>query len=161
MLTAILCGIGVGLCHADEILPRLIFTGNAEESKILSLDEFNRIKFGDDSMLVSSTADPTNVIELPYSDYHMFSVGEDVLTGVEEISGSDNLLTYDSASSSLRLDAPSNQTYVIRIYNIYGMSAMTAEIRGGESIDLLSLERGVHIAVATGENGIRKIKFMK
>ncbi len=161
LLPAILCCVGFNRSYSDEVLPRLIFTGNAAENKEVSLDEYNRIEFGDNSMFVKSKKDPSAVIELPYSDFSRFSVSEDLLSGVglTEVNGSS--IWWDAESGALHLDTNTTAVSEVRVFNLFGMQVMSAEMRGGDILELSSLPNGIYVATASCGDGIHKIKFVK
>ncbi len=158
---AMLCAFGVNISSAETLLPRLIFTGNGSQSKVMSLDEFNRIDFGDNSMFVSSTKNPSNVVELPYSDFNKFSVGEEISSNVGQIATNMASLIYDASASSLRLAASNESVFQLQVFNAMGTKVLDEEVKGGDSVSLLSLTSGVYVAVATDDEGTQKIKFLK
>ncbi len=161
LLPAVLCCIGVSFSYADDILPRLIFTGDAGENKEVSLDDYNRIEFGDNSMFLKSTKDPSSVLELPYSDFSRFSVSEDLLSGVGQTVARASSLSYDASACLLRLDSASGAEAEVSLYNVSGVRVLKAVMRGGDTLDLGSLAGGIYVAVATGEEGNLRIKFVK
>ncbi len=161
LLPSLLLCLGTAVSNADDILPRLIFTGDAGENKEVSLDDYNRIEFGDNSMFLKSTKDPSSVLELPYSDFSRFSVSEDLLSGVGQTVAQTSSLSYDASACLLRLDSASGAESEVSLYNVSGVRVLKAMMRGGDTLDLGSLAGGIYVAVAAGEDGNLRIKFVK
>lgn len=62
---------------ADQKVPCFIFSGNAEKEHSIDLSKFNRITFGKNSMVISSSKDDNEQpIELSYSLYHHLKIGD-------------------------------------------------------------------------------------
>ena len=162
LLVAIIGCVGMTApLQADDGTTCLIFSGGAEKICALDLSRYNRITFGENSMTVSSSASPDDKVELLYSLYHHFEIGNAQLSGVESVGADEAKLVYDAACASLRLEAPADEVYTVGVFGLNGVMLRHADVGGGGSLSLESLEPGVYIAVATGNNAAIKIKFVK
>lgn len=66
-------------CKAETKVPCLIFSGNAEKEHCIDLSSLNRITFGDNSMVISSSKDESKKsVELLYSLYHHLEIGDEM-----------------------------------------------------------------------------------
>lgn len=153
-------------CKAETKVPCLIFTGYAENELCIDLADLNRITFGDNSMIVSSSKDQTKEsIELLYSLYHHLEIGDEIPTdldaSIDEISDESNYRIYfDAQSKSLYLQSVEDAEFKIGIFNVSGNLLLTSELSNGDALMLETLSSGVYIAVATdGKNKI-SLKFI-
>ena len=92
---------------ADTKVPCFIFSGNAEKEHSIDLSKFNRITFGKNSMVISSSKDDTaEPIELSYSLYHRLVIGdaEPTATQAESITLSQETTTL-KVGESVKLTA--------------------------------------------------------
>lgn len=165
LLFAILCGLGaVKMAHAAEEKPCLIFSGETEARHLLDLEEFNRITFGEHSMTISHSDKSENRIELLYSAYHRFRVGSGIpsVSAIDEIPDADTeSFVYERLSQTLKICGESENVYAVGIFNLTGTLIARAELRGGESVSVKTLEPAVYIAVAVNGKDVKKIKFVK
>lgn len=162
LLVALLCCIGYAMpVVADEGTPCLIFSGAAGKEYALDLARYNRITFGENSMTVSNTKDPSDKIELLYSAYHHLEVGIAQASGLEDVVASEFMIVYEPETSTLKVESSNDNTFAVGVFNINGVLVCHTQLRGGQGVSLESLAPGVYIAVATGETGAQKIKFVK
>ncbi len=163
LLLAILCFLGgFGMSNAEETKPCLIFTGASETKHVLDLEEFNRITFGEHSMTVTHSDHPENQIELLYSAFHRFEVGDGIATDIIEIPNEGSVeILYNKPEQTLQLTGDGDSVYSTGIFSLNGTLVCRTNLRYGESVSLESLEPGVYIAIAVNGDDIRKIKFVK
>lgn len=162
-LAAVACCFSVAVAHADKGSPCLIFTGAAEKERVFDLEEFNRITFGEHSIMVLNSEDPASGVELLYTKYHHITFEDRDLSGIGGISVSDGIsFKYDKATQSLSLTSEEATTaYKVGIFSSDGVLVCHTTMHSGESVSLDMLASGVYIAVATGGNNVQKIKFAK
>lgn len=162
LITTICCIVSVNATYADEKVPCFIFSGPSGSENVFALDKYNRITFGNTSMFVSNPANPDDKIEMLYSAYNRFRVGDAVPSGIESVADDNSLLlTYDAATGSLRLYGDSGKNYAVGIFSISGVMVFQTHLHGDESVSLETLGNGVYIAIAIGENKTYKLKFVK
>lgn len=152
------------MSYAEETRPCLVFTGASESKHVLDLEKFNRITFGENSMTITHSDHPENQIELLYSAFHRFQIGNDIPTvsGLDEIPETDvNSFFYDSRTQLLSIKGESETIFSIGIFNVNGTLVCRTNLRGGESVSLETLEPAVYIAVAVNGKDVKKIKFVK
>ncbi len=163
LLWTILCFIeGFGMVHAEENKPCLIFSGASEQKHVLDIASFNRITFGENSMTISHSDFPENQVELLYSAYHRFEVGDGIPTEITELKDDGDVsLFYNDSEKSLQLVGDKEELYSIGIFGINGTLICRANLCCGEFVSVKALEPAVYIAVAVNGNEIKKIKFIK
>ena len=162
LLLAIVSCVGMTApIQADDGTTCLIFSGGADKECALDLSRYNRITFGENSMTVSSAANPDDKVELLYSLYHHFEIGTAQLSGIETVGAAEARLVYDASSASLKLEAPADAAYTVGVFALNGVMMRQSDVSGGGSLSLESLQPGVYIAVAAGKIEDLKIKFVK
>ncbi|MBD5163436.1 MAG: T9SS type A sorting domain-containing protein [Bacteroidales bacterium] len=162
LLVALLCCIGSATSiAAEDGTPCLIFSGAAGKEYALDLTRYNRITFGENSMTVSNSKDPSDNVELLYSAYHHLEVGLAQASGLDDVAATDLSLVYEAETSTLKVESTDENTYAVGVFNINGVLVCHTQLRGGEGVSLATLAPGVYVAVATGETGTQKIKFVK
>ena len=146
-----------GAMSQDEV-PCLIFTGNSDKAECLDLSKFNRIKFEDDEMIISSSGINNPEVKLLYSYFNHIEIGEAIPTGsmgVDHIESNDiTLLRYRPDTKTLTLESSAEKQYSIGIFSLKGTLLATSNLRGGQSLNLESLTAGAYIVLAT--NGKEK-----
>ncbi|MCH5220974.1 MAG: T9SS type A sorting domain-containing protein [Muribaculaceae bacterium] len=153
-------------CKAETKVPCLIFSGNAEKEVCIDLATLNRITFGDNSMIVSSSKDPnTESIELLYSLYHHLEIGDgtpsDFESSIDVILDDSNSRIYlDAQSKLLYLQTTLDSEFQIGIFNVSGNLLLTSELSNGDALMLETLSSGVYIAVATDGKTKISLKFI-
>lgn len=150
---------------AQEIVPCLIFTGNAETADCIDLNKLNRITFGEDGMTISSSTESNEPeVTLLYSMFNRLEIGDAVptdLTAVEIIEAEGNAkLCYNADSKSLALYSGSDKPYSIGIFSLSGTMIATSVMRGGQSLSIGALTDGTYIAVATDGKSQLTLKFI-
>ncbi len=153
-------------CRAETKVPCLIFSGNAEKEHCIDLASFNRITFGDNSMIISSSQDVgKKSVELLYSLYHHIEIGNEIPTetgaSIDIISKDSSSRIYvDAQSRLLYLQTKSNTKFQIGVFNVSGNMLIASELSDGDAVTLESLSAGVYIAVASDGNSKLVIKFI-
>ena len=149
-------------CHAEDKKPCLIFEGGAGENLAIDLDKYNRITFGEDKMLLSNSDNPAVKLELLYTAYNRFRVGDSKpSTAVEEISESPVKLLYNSAEQTLTLGSEAGEAYTVGIFSMKGVLMHSATLTAGEAVSLQTLGSGVYVAVAVNSTSTHTLKFVK
>ncbi len=147
---------------ADDGTPCLIFTGAADQPCALDLARYNRVVFGENSMTAVNTKDPSDKVELLYSAYHHLEVGTAQASGIGGVEAPAFALSYDAENQALKLEGSDAESkFAVGVFNVGGVLVCHTELRPGESASLANLASGVYIAVAAGEQGAQKIKFVK
>ncbi|MDE6340269.1 MAG: T9SS type A sorting domain-containing protein [Muribaculaceae bacterium] len=149
---------------ANEV-PCIVLSGNAQENRNIDLSKYNRISFGEESMTISSSSDPTaEEVELLYSLYNHFQVQDAAPTdgaAIEELTAdSDVKLLFNQANRSLSLEGNNDTVHTIGIFNLNGELLITYRLRGNESCSLQSLNSGVYIAISTDGKSKLSLKFI-
>lgn len=154
------------LCKAETKVPCLIFSGSAEKEHHIDLASLNRITFGDNSMIISSSKDASKEsVELLYSLYHHLEIGD----GIPSVSGSyidlipedsNSRIYVDTQSKLLYLQTSFNTKFHIGIFNIGGNLLLTSDLSNGDAITLESLSPGVYIAIASDGKTKLNLKFI-
>ena len=156
---------GFSAAKAQDAVPCLIFTGNSDTPYNIDLDKLNRVTFGDDGFIVSSSSDSAVSEEtLLYSLYNRLAIGEavpSIPTSVAdiEVEGS-SALRYQADAKSIVLDAAAEGKYAIGIYSLNGVLIATSDMAAGQSLDVASLPAGSYIAVASNGNSKLTLKFI-
>ena len=145
------------ISKAETKVPCFIFSDNADRERSIDLAKLNRITFGENSMLISSSRDDVaEPVELLYALYHHIEIGDsnasDILTGIEsvDVDVSSNICI-DTQSKLLFLISDSDSSFSVGIFNLSGQLLLMSELRNGESMALETLAPGVYVAVATDE----------
>lgn len=146
---ALLMMASIPAAMAQEV-PCLIFSGNAG-NKSIAISDYNRISFGNDAMILSSSANPNKpALDLLYSDYNTFRVRNDAPSGVAEIKQLNNFgLVYYSASKEIGVSSACSEPINISIYNLAGMAIGSDVINPGERVSIANSPAGVYLVVAT------------
>ncbi|MDE5976459.1 MAG: T9SS type A sorting domain-containing protein [Muribaculaceae bacterium] len=153
-------------CKADTKVPCFIFSGNAETEHSIDLAKLNRITFGDNSMIISSSKDESNEsVELLYSLYHHLEIGDGKpsgsISGTETIDNhSDTRLQIDGISKLLYLQSASDLMFSIGIFDINGKLLQTCELKNGDAMTLEFLSPGIYVALATDGKIKLNLKFI-
>ena len=153
------------VCKADTKVPCLIFSGNAEKEHCIDLANLNRITFGDNSMVISSSSDGNNKsVELLYSLYHHLEIGDgfpDKGAGIEAVDAdSDSHIYVDSQAKLLYLTSTSETQFSVGVFNTSGLLLMTSELISGDALSLEAIGPGIYIAVATDGDTKLTLKFI-
>lgn len=150
---------------AETIVPCLVFSGSAEKDNHFDLTEYNRITFSENSMTVSSSTDETRKpVEMAYSLYHHFTVGDaepDDFSGIEVAeSGEQSRIFVDAKSRLLHLQSWSVSPFAVGVFDIGGRLMLTGELHAGDALTLDALTAGSYIAVASDGNVRLSLKFI-
>ena len=151
---------------AETKVPCLIFSGNAETEHSIDLASLNRITFGDNSMVISSSKDDVREsVELLYSLYHHIEIGDaaptDSESQIEPVSDDAAPRIYvDAPAKLLFLESGSDVKFSIGVFNISGRLLLTSELNNGDAVTLEALSPGVYIAVATDGKTKLTLKFI-
>lgn len=151
---------------ADSEVPCYIFSGHAEENCCIDLASLNRITFGNNSMIVSSSSGSNKrMVELLYSHYNNIVIGDAVPTddwgAVESISVlRDSRIYFDAQTQSLHVHSERDRLFTIAIYDISGKLLQSAPVNSGDAMILRPLAAGSYIAVATGDKTTLNLKFI-
>ena len=150
--------------RGGEVKPSLIFSGDAQRQHVVALDQYNRVSFGPESMTLTHSDDPTALLQLPYSSYNLFSIGEAEPTAsisdiVAEAPTQSALFAYDAAIQSLR--STSVDLLNISVYNLAGHCLLTATLAEGETLPVDTLIKGIYLAKAETKSTTNTIKFIK
>lgn len=154
------------ICKAETKVPCLIFSGNAETEHSIDLAKLNRITFGDNSMVISSSKDDARQsVKLLYSLYHHIEIGDAVPTDsesqIEPINDdTDSRIYVDAHAKLLFLESASDIKFSIGVFNISGRLLLTSELNNGDAVTLEALSPGVYIAVATDGKTKLTLKFI-
>ena len=152
-------------CKAETKVPCLIFSGNAEKEHCIDLSSLNRITFGDNSMVISSSKDESKKsVELLYSLYHHLEIGDEIPTdigaSIDIISDdSTSRIFVDAKSKLLYLQSP-DPTFHLGVFNVSGNLMLTSDLSNGDAVTLEALSPGVYIAVASDGKTKLNLKFI-
>lgn len=155
------------VCKAETKVPCLIFSGNADEVHCFDLASLNRITFGDNSMIISSSKDASKEsVELLYSLYHHLELGDEtptnIGTSIDDIPDDSTSRIYvDSQSKLLYLQTTSDNKFKVGVFDISGNLLLTSELYNGDAITLESLTSGVYIAIASDGKTKLNLKFIR
>lgn len=155
--------LGGLVCKAETKVPCLIFSGNAGTEHSVDLSRLNRITFGDNSMVISSSKDDTQQsVELLYSLYHHLEIGDTTPTsGIEtEVMDSETRIYVDAKAKLLHLQSASDAEFSVGIFNLNGILLLTSELCNGDAVTLEVLTPGVYIAVASDGQTRLNLKFI-
>ena len=162
--------IGLLLCplsRADIKVPCLKFSGNAETELSIDLAKLNRITFGDNSMIISSSMENgEQSVELLYSLYHHMEIGDAFPTaggaGNDELDAaySNSRMYVDTQAKFLYIQSPSEDKFSIGVFNISGQLLLNSELNDGDAVTLESLIPGSYIAVASDGKIKLNLKFI-
>lgn len=159
MLSGFFC-----VARAQDSVPCLIFTGNADTEHCIDLADKNRIYITPDGMRVSSQEEDPSAEVLSFSNYHRFSIG---MRSPETLTGTDNLfsdgtssLVFLSDTKSILLKSLKESAFSIGIHNLSGMLIATSSMHSGQSLALESLPAGMYIATATDGETNLMLKFI-
>lgn len=162
LITTICCIVSVNATYADEKVPGLIFSGPSGSEIVLALDKYSRITLGTTSMVVCNPANLDEKVELLYSAYSRFRVGDALPSGIESVADDNSFaLTYDTSTCSLLLYGDSGKNYTVGVFSINGVMVSQTHVQGVGSISLEPIGNGVYIAIAIGDNETHKLKFVK
>ena len=158
---------GLNTAVAQNVKPAIIFSGDSQEQHIVALEKYNRVSFGTQSMTLSHSDDPSAQLELPYSSFNRFSIGEGEPTAsiadiVTSTPTRGTLINYDSASGSLR--SGSSEPLIVNVFSLSGQCLMSVTLTEGESVSVATLPKGIYLAKATNKSTITNtntIKFIK
>ncbi|MCM1452498.1 MAG: T9SS type A sorting domain-containing protein [Clostridium sp.] len=148
-----------------DVQPCLIFTGYSADKQCIDLSAFNRISFDEDGFTVSSSKDDsTQEINLPYSLYNRFAVGDDVPNmeaGIGAISIQDeSQLEFLSESNSLKIISASTNSFEIGIFSLNGVLVAKSSMHSHDLLSLNELMPNVYVAVASDGNIQLTLKFI-
>ena len=151
------------VCKAETKVPCFIFSGNAERDYCIDLASLNRITFGDNSMVISSSKDAgMETVELLYTLYHHLEIGDEIPEASVEVNSDDtsSRIYVDAQSKLLYLETTSESIFQVGVFNISGNLLMTSELSNGDALMLDALSSGVYIAVASDGVTQLKLKFI-
>lgn len=154
------------VCKAENRMPCLIFSGNAEKELCIDLTSFNKITFRNSSMIITSTLEENkDSIELLYSRYNHLEIDDctptDTNVSINEISVDTYPKMYvDSRNKQLHFISSSNSTFSIEIFSISGHLLLTSKLNYVDAIPLQSLPSGVYIAIASDGKIKKNLKFI-
>lgn len=154
------------VCKAETKVPCLIFSGNAEKEHCIDLSSLNRITFGDNSMVISSSKDASKEsVELLYSLYHHLEIGDetpsDFGASVDVISDDSTSRIYvDAKSKLLHLQSTDDTKFQIGVLNARGTLLLTSVLSNGDAVSLEALSSGVYIVVASDGKTKINLKFI-
>lgn len=152
-----------GLCFASGLflaasplsvraqVPCLVFTGNSGVEKAVDLSEFNRISFGGQAMILTSSSNPDKTpLDLPYAEYNRFAVRNATPTGVKAANASESFgPVYFAATNEIGISSPSAEPVNIEVYNVAGMKVVSNVIYPGERVSIANAPKGVYLVVTT------------
>lgn len=153
-------------CKAETKVPCLIFSGNAEKEHCIDLSTLNRITFGDNSMVISSSKDASKKsVELLYSLYHHLEIGDEIPTDIEvsvDVISDDSIsrIYVDAKSKLLYLHSADNTKFQLGVFNVDGNLMLTSDLSNGDAVTLEALSAGVYIAVASDGKTKLNLKFI-
>lgn len=153
-------------CKAETKVPCLIFSGNAEKEYCIDLSELNRITFGDNSMVISSSKDASKKsVELLYSIYHHLEIGDETPTQIGasvDVISEDSIsrIYMDAKSKLLYLQTKNATTFHLGVFNVNGNLMLTSDLSHGDAVTLEALSPGVYIAVASDGKTQLNLKFI-
>ena len=149
--------------RAETRVPCFIFSGNAEKGYCIDLSKLNRITFGNNSMVISSSTDESaESVELLYSLYHHLEFGDAIPTeaSVNEISAdSTSQICVDADSKLLYLQTTSDAKFYVGIFSVNGNLLLTSALYSGDAVSLDGLSPGVYVAVASDNKISLSLKF--
>lgn len=153
------------LCEAETKVPCFIFSGNADKERCIDLASLNRITFGNNSMVISSSKNgDTPQVELLYSLYHHFIIDDaypDGTSGLTSVNKESETEMYvDRQSKMLHLNGHAECKYVVGIFNMNGNMMMNLALSPGDAVPLEKLMPGVYIAIASNGNEKLSLKFI-
>lgn len=143
------------VCKAETKVPCLIFSGNAEKEHCIDLSLLNRITFGDNSMVISSSKDASKEsVELLYTLYHHLEIGDEIPNDNEDSIGEisydvTSQISVDVQSKFLYFSTTSDSKFQVGVFDISGKLLLISELFNGDAITLEALSTGVYIAVAS------------
>ncbi len=157
--------LGLSSVFAEQ-KPCLILSGSGGTDYAVDLMKFNRIAFGEESMTLSNSSSSDAPLEILYSAYNRFKVGDaepTVESAIDEIAGESPIqLTYSRSDRSLTLTADGcDETFSVGVFNMNGTLILHGELRPGESLAVESLGSGAYVAVAVGKDFSQSLKFVK
>ena len=157
-----LLGLAALSGRADNVKPCLIFSDASGADYAVDLERFNRISFGENSMVLTNTNDESAMIELLYTAYSRFKVGEEVPSAaIEEIDIADSRIVYSPTSRSLLIEGESRESFNLGVFNMSGALVTRGTVSVEQPFSVSGLERGVYVAVAVGEKSEISVKFIK
>lgn len=148
---------------ATQTKPCLIFSGDSGTERAVDPDIYSRIHFGDTGMELSNPDNPGDFLELPYSAYCRFRIGDvDANVAVEEIQADDPCIRYDRGRQVLQIVGADDSPYRLCIFGTGGMMVADGTVRGDGQMSVATLVDGVYVAVAVGKDSKELIlKFVK
>lgn len=146
-------------------VPCLVFSGSAERENHFDLAEYNRVAFGENSIVVTSSKDESRKpVEMLYSLYHHFTVGDaepDDFSGIDVAeNGEESRILVDGDLRLLRLQSWSASPFSVAVFDIGGRLMLTGELNGGDALTLEALAAGSYIAVASDGKVRLGLKFI-
>lgn len=161
-MSGILC-CSMAIKAADEV-PCLIFSGGSPTEHCIDLEKLNRITFGNDRMIISSSKDNSaENVELLYSLFHHLEVGDAIptLSALDETTISAvSDIRFNPDTKSLIIESDSELPFTTGIFTVSGNLMINSIVNAGESISVQILTPGVYIAVATDGEIKLTLKFI-
>ncbi|MDE6810743.1 MAG: hypothetical protein K2J15_00160, partial [Muribaculaceae bacterium] len=108
-----------------------------------------------------SSVNSDKKVELLYSAFNQFRMDKDVVTGISGVTSTRFSLNYDRSTSCLSVVGEGDSRYSLGVFTLDGILVMQADIREGENLSVATIEEGVYIAVALGEEDAQEIKFVR
>lgn len=162
----------LGLIVLPTLIPNLmkaeepafiIISGNAEFSKTLELNKYNRITFYDECLSLSSSKDDTvERIDLLYSLYNHIKFSNDGNVSVKDMISTTSTLSCDVYSKTLNLHTPQDNAadYNLGIFSANGTLIYCDKFTSDGKYSISNLVSGVYIAVATNGKTNLTLKFI-
>lgn len=163
VISMIFTGVHV-MADEPEIVPHLVISGIADEPVKVEIGQYDRIYFGDESMVLRSSTD-TDVqdIELLYSLYNMIAITnepkEQDVVREESIDPSSQII-YQPQYKSLTVESDSDELFTVGVFNATGSLVLAGKIKANDAISLENLSSGFYIAIATSGTSKSSLKFI-
>lgn len=161
----------LGLIVLPTLIPNLmkaeepafiVISGNAEFTKTLELNKYNRITFYDECISLSSSKDDTiERIDLLYSLYNHIKFSNEGNVSVADINTTTSTLSCDIYSKTLNLYTQDNAAdYNLGIFSANGTMIYCDKFTSDGKYSISNLMSGVYIAVATNGKTNLTLKFI-
>lgn len=147
---------------AEDNSPGLIFSGPSGLEYSVELSNYNRISFGPDAMTLTHSSGESPELQLLYSSYNKFIIGDPLVSALDEVELIDRSLRYDAGAACLRLSCDNAEmNFTVGIFNPQGVLLLQARMHSGDELPVGSLPSGIYIAIAANENYTMNLKFAK
>lgn len=152
--------LAFSLVRADEGEgPWLILTGDSNGEYAADLNQFRRISFGSESLILSNPDNDEEVIELLYSAFNHIEFGEPgENSAIENIAAVESItLTYRREEQLLALST-SDPAAAIGVFTLGGKLIAKSSTN---SLSVASLQPGTYVAIGLSGSSSVTIKFIK